>query len=289
MTDDPKPTAGQIPPRLKLEPSAAGNSPSDASSAASADIKKQTRRVEVPATPPPQDAAATLKKKTSRIPLEQVTAESNATLATPTAGKGLSSKTIRLSPAPPAPPSLSIPTSIPPVRPAMGTMAPGDAKRQTSRIPLDAVLSGTAAGEMTGTGASGGPKTIRIKRPDQSQPARLEPGAPEAATPAPSAADLAAAKRTTSRLELPDEAATEAQTTQRKTIKIRRTDGAGTLKTAPRSVAVARVEARVAEFEAEQAAAESIPVLYPIAAALAFVLLCAMLYLLVIQAFPATA
>jgi hypothetical protein len=163
------------------------------------------------------------------------------------------------------------------------------AKRQTSRIPLETVLSGTSAGEMTASGTSPSPKTIRIKRPEASQSVKLGPS-PEPVSQPPQPVDLSAAKRSTSRLELVEEPQPESQNTQRKTIKIRRAEGPGSInKPAPRSVNVARLEAKAAEYQAEQAAAEVIHVIYPVAAAVAFLILCATLYVLVLQVLPGAA
>lgn len=284
MTDESKPAEGAIPPRLSFKQTAA----SDASAAAptGAEGKKETRRVEIPLTAPAPDTAGVNKKKTSRIPLEQVTAETNAAQGTPVAGKGLASKTIRLMPPTPAPPSLSIPTSIPPSRPMTGAQAPDDAKRQTSRIPLESALA-AKPGEPAASEAAPAPKTIRIKRPEAALSGKVSPATPEAGVEMPLPATLSAAKSTTSRIELTEDAQPEGQPTQRKTIKIRRAEGgAPTLKAAPRSFTVSRVEAQIAQHQAEEAASQMVPVAYPIVAAVALLILCVMLYLLVAQVFP---
>jgi hypothetical protein len=207
--------------------------------------------------------------------LEQVSAEAGAPSGAPVGGVGISSKTIRLAPPTPTPPTISIPPATPVTR--VMTRGPDDAKRQTSRISLEIALAERAdAG-----GAPGTPKTIRIKRPVAA------PGAKEGVAPAPSPteAPTVVAKSITSRIDAAEAPQPEGQPTQRKTIKIRRAEGGVTLKPAPRSVAVARLEAEAAERRAEEVA-ESTHVLFPVAAAVAVCILVFMIYAFLVQAFP---
>lgn len=237
--------------------------------------KKRTSRVDLP-PPAPQEATATLKKKTSRIPLDQVSAEPGAATGAPVAGVG-AAKTIRLSPAGPVPTI----TITPSPKALSGVLVPEDIKRQTSRIPLE-----SAAATPAETTAGGSPKTIRIKRPAGLAatpiPAPAEPAPVVEAAPAPAEPT---AKSVTSRIDMPEEGTGDTgQATQRKTIKIRRPDGTPA-KPVPRSMAVARVEAQAAARAAEEDVAAP-HAIFPILAAAAVVLLCVMVYVLLMQAFP---
>jgi hypothetical protein len=286
MSDDPKTNEGAIPPRFSLKPTGAVN---DGSTPAVTpeEAKKLTTRVEIP--PTAQDSPPTLKKKTSRIRLEQVTAETGAVPASQVPGVGVSSKTIRLAPPSPTPPSLSIPLpSLTNTKTMTRNLATADdGKRQTSRISLESVLGERPTGEIQGTGT--GPKTIRIKRPSQIQTIKPAAGTPEVeVTPAVPAA-VSAVKSSTSRLELAEDMPqADGQLTQRKTIKIRRAEGgAAAPRAIPHSMAVARIEAGMAEQAAEQAAEQhAVHVLFPIAAAVALLILGVMVYILLAQAFP---
>lgn len=250
-----------IPPKLSFKPGE-GSSP-DAGAG-----KKRTARVDLPKAAP--DPATGLKKKTSRIPLDQVSAEPGAPTGAPVPGMG-ASKTIRLAPAPSSVPTITI---APSSKSTSAALLPDDVKRQTSRIPLDAAT--TERQEP----AAGVPKTIRIKRPAglQSVPI-VSPAAQEEQM----AAEMTG-KTVTSRIDLPEqEISEEGQATQRKTIKIRRAEG-GAVKPAPRSMAVARVEAQAAaRAEADVAAPHAV---FPLLAAAAVVLLCVMVYVLLLQAYP---
>jgi hypothetical protein len=275
MSEDNKPAEGAIPPRFtlkKADSSASGPSPVTAAEAA----KKQTARVDLP--PPAAEQAPVLKKKTARIPLDQVSADAGAPSGAPVAGVGISSKTIRLAPPTPPPPTISIPPATPVTR--VMTRAGDDAKRQTSRISLETALAEHSDG---GASAPGTPKTIRIKRPGAAPVAAPSTAATVPASPGEAAGG---AKSSTARIDLPEAIPAEGQPTQRKTIKIRRADGGGaTIKPVPRSVAVARLEAQAAERRAEETT-QATHVLFPIAAAVAVLVLAFMIYALLVQAFP---
>ncbi len=256
-----------IPPKLNFKDSDAP--PADAA-------KKRTARVDLP-QPTPPETAGTLKKKTSRIPLDQVSAEPGAPTGAPVAGVG-AAKTIRLTPAGPVPTI----TITPSPKAISAALLPEELKRQTSRIPLE-----TAGGERTDSGTPiAAPKTIRIKRPAglaATPIPPIQPPEPQATdTPAPAEP---AAKSVTSRIDLPEEQPSEeGQPTQRKTIKIRRPDGSPA-RPVPRSMAVARVEAQAAARVAEENVAAP-HAIFPVLAAAAVVLLCVMVYVLLLQAFP---
>ncbi len=251
MSDELTPGNGTVPPKLTLR----NDTPPTA--------KKETARLDLSTAQAPPVAAQ--KKITSRIPLESVSAApgETGTAAVP----GISSKTIRLSPL-----AAARPINIPPSpRPPAAVSAAEMAKRQTSRIPLDAALA-EEQGAGTGTAAAGAPKTIRIKRPNQ-PPSTVQPAVqPEAAE-----------KSKTARVDVGELAAAEAgQATQRKTIKIRRTEGTPA-RPVPRSVAVARLEAEAAERIAQQV---RIHPAFPVMAALALVVLGLLVVALAAQAYP---
>lgn len=275
MSDETKPAEGAIPPRITLKHAeVAGNG--NAGTTPDSEAKKKTTRVDVP--PTAAEVVPALKKKTSRIPLEQVSAEPAARPAAAVSPMSLSSKTIRLAPATPPPPSISIPSQGPATRVMPAPHASDEAKRQTSRISLEAAWAEKPAAEGETQGAPAAPKTIRIKRPGTS---------PAAGSPAPAVAEVSAPKSTTSRIDLVPEAAPEGQQTQKKTIKIRRAEGGPTIgRSAPRSVSVARLEAEVAERKATEIAEVSTHFLFPVAAAVALVIMGVMLYILAVQAFP---
>ncbi len=284
MSEDQKKNEGAIPPRFSLKQTGKVNEGATPATP-SEQAKRQTTRVDISAAA--QESPPTLKKKTARIPLEHVTAETGAAPGSPVPGLGVTSKTIRLSPAAPTPPSLSIPTPspMPTSRVMAGGMSAEDVKRQTSRISLESVLGERPAGEIEVSGSTSAPKTIRIKRPTQNQTIKPLSGAPDVSAASSGPADGSAAKSTTARLELTDEAQqAEGQQTQRKTIKIRRAEGGA--KVGPRSLSVARIEEAMASHEAEKMAEESVHVLFPIAAAVALLVLGFMVYILLAQAFP---
>jgi hypothetical protein len=282
MSEDLKNNAGAIPPRFSLKQTEPASEVTIVEEDVVDDAKRKTTRVEIPEVP--QEPAVTLKKKTSRIPLEHVTAETGAEPGSPVPGLGVTSKSIRLSPAPPSPPSFS----LPPVSTAASSGEAAEAtKRQTSRISLDFVLGERQAGGPESTDATATPKTIRIKRPTMTQSIKTLSSLMEAIPVPPPPAPVAGTKSTTSRIELAPETQPEGQATQRKTIKIRRPEaGGGTIKSAPRSLAVARLEGETDDRPAEKANEESVHFLFPIAAAVAFLILGFMIYLLMAQTFP---
>jgi hypothetical protein len=164
-----------------------------------------------PAAPTPvSQTGASAKRETSRIPLE--TARAPADSNSP--GGVTAPKTIRIKPV-----SIAGHGAIPNARPgAPATSAgagPMDAKRQTSRISLEAALgSEDKPGE--------GPKTIRLKRPSDGGTVRV------------SRPNVVAAAGKTAEIDVPDEE--DVPTTQRRTIKVKRPTQRRTVK----SVSVAR-------------------------------------------------
>lgn len=257
MSEDIKIGSAPIPPRVTI---------------------KAPDAVEPPASATASDGGPVLKKKTARIALDQVTAESGAPATTSNAG--LTSKTIRLAP---AMTGQVVAAPLPAVGKALtGILVSDDVKRKTSRISLEAVLP-----QLESAGAEGGdsgPKTIRIKRPAISAPSIMPSLSEEA--PAPVVSPDVNLKSQTARVDLPPEpAANDGQQTQKKTIKIRRADGGGPeVKAAPRSVSISRSEA-----------ASAVPVQVQIAqphwafvlvAAAAVIVMCVMIYALLAQAVP---
>ena len=274
MSDELKPANGAVPPKLTLRKGETAAIPPQTVIGAPAVPKSETSRVDLSTTQTPE-SAQTIKKSTTRIPLE---ASGAGTAELPTlGGQNISSKTIRLTPL-----SATRPLTIPPA-PRPAPSAADAAKRQTSRIPLEAALAEERAAA-SGATAPGSPKTIRIKRPTQT-PATLPTTLPAAAPEAPTAQTIQQTQKSkTSRVDAADvQAESGAQATQRKTIKIRRADGAVS-KPAPRSVAVARLEAEAAERHAENQV--HVHVAFPIMAAVALFVLGLLVIVLAAQAFP---
>lgn len=274
MSEEVTSSTGPIPPRLTIKQPAqneggAGSTP------------------EAPASPPPSNpvlnqvpsaemnGTLNTKKRTARISLDQVTAEPGA--AATVSGGGLASKTIRLAPA------VSAQAPLASVAKAMtGVFVADDGKRKTSRISLDSVLPQLDAAS---SGADGGPKTIKIKRPTISTaPATLasipshEPTGSVAAEPS--------SKSQTARVDIPPEAmASEGQQTQKKTIKIRRAEGGSSEGGgAPRSISISRSAPEAVAPEAMQVAAPHWS--FVLVASAAVVTMCVMLYVLLAQAYP---
>lgn len=157
-------------------------------------------------------------------------------------------------------------------------------KKKTSRISLDFVLGDQQAGGTEAPDSAAVPKTIRIKRPTTTQSIKTLSSLMEPIPPSPASS----AKSSTARIELTSEPQPEGQATQRKTIKIRRPDGTGAAaaKSIPHSMAVARLEADAEGRLSARAAEESVHMLFPIAAAVAFLILGFVVYVLLAQAFP---
>jgi hypothetical protein len=262
-----------MPPKLNLKQS---DQPATGIPMAGRDAKSHTARINLPETPP--EPAPALKKKTSRIPLDQVSAEPGAPAGSPVLGMG-TSKTIRLSPLSPSPTI----TIVPSQKVLSGSMILDDAKRQTSRIPLELAISEK---DNTSTSQPNAPKTIRIKRPNISQSI---PAPVQAATPPPAQESTQSPMSRTSPIDIPEQESPDSgQATQRKTIRIRRPEGGSAERAAPRSLAVARIEKEAAaNVAAELAGGVSAPhPIFPALAAVAVILLCVLVYVLFTQAFP---
>ncbi len=136
-----------------------------------------------PATAPgvavgvPTASGGAAKKDTSKIPLD-------AAIATPTVGGPKKPKTIRIKP------------TVPSAATAGGP--PKDAKRETSRISLEAALGGDE-------GAPDAPRTIKLKRPSEAPTVKAKPKP----------------MSQTAQLDVPAEE-TKGSPTQKKTIKVKR-------------------------------------------------------------------
>ena len=265
MSEDIKPENGAIPPRLTIKVPGAGV-------AAEA----------VPAEAPPPAT----KKKTSRMSLDQVTADPGAPAA-PVSGVGVASKTIRLAPAI----SGQLVSSSMPVGKALSgvLMSADDGKRTTSRIPLESVLSPKS--ETPAGGGDATPKTIKVKRPTISVGSKVAAMPVDAAAvpgPVPTPSAAASAKNQTARVDILPDMVIEAQQTQKKTIKIRRADGAGgEVKATPRTVGIVRAEGESSEAAvADQAQVAAPHWIFPSLAAVALLLICFMIYVLAAQAYP---
>ena len=212
--------------------------------------KRKTARVDLAAAQAPTTATVS-KSATTRITLPTMPA------ATP---QGYVPKTIRLTRpgVRPVVPSSSGHIVVPPV-------ASDLAKRQTSRIPLEAAMAVPDGAP----GTSDVPKTLRLKRPDE------EAGS---GSLAPTSSEAAVASEHTP--------ADAPQPTQRKTIRIKRPVGKNIPLAVPRSMAVARIEAEAAQRVADEAD-EQVGVLWPILAAAALLVACVLVYALAVQAMPA--
>jgi len=274
MSDDIESGNGPIPPRMTIK----NQGQSDVAATGSPEAVTFKPASNTGINTDPNQVPLSLKKKTARIALDQATAETGA--AAVVAGGGLASKTIRLAPAMTGQVSAA---PFPSVGKALtGMLVSDDAKRKTSRISLDAVLpqleTASAGGETT-------PKTIRIKRPTLSVPASVPP--PQVKEPAGVLAVETNDKSRTSRVDIPQEAVvTEEQQTQKKTIKIRRSDGGGSEVTeAHRAVSILRNEVEAAVPKAVQVAAPHWS--FVLVAAAAVITMCVMLYVLMAQAYPA--
>lgn len=102
------------------------------------------------------------------------------------------------------------------------------AKKQTSRIDLKTVLQAeSAAPAKPAAAAPGAPKTIRIRRDGMAAPVPVVPVPEEPGTGIQDQPEPAVIRKSeTSRIELPAEVA-EQPPTQKKTIRIKRPEGAG--------------------------------------------------------------
>jgi hypothetical protein len=297
MTDEKTQANGGVPP--KLDPAKAGLVPQEAAPAAAPEPvapKRQTARIDLAAAQPPPEPAA--KKKTSRIALTEAEAGTAPRGVTPPLTVAPTGKTIRIAPLggpkPPAAPAPAeapaAPKTVPVTKPAA---AEAPAKSQTSRIPLEAALAPEEAGAQAAAGiptpppSTGGvPKTIRIKRPGATAATvkLTRPGAePEAVPTVAEALTAEAVKSKTAQIDVAAIAPEEpGQATQRKTIKIRRPEGG--VRPIPRSVAVARLETEAAERLAEAASWPGLT--FTILAAVAAVVVCVLLYVLLAQSAP---
>ncbi len=219
--------------------------------------KRKTARVDLAAA---QVAASgtVLKSATTRITLPTMPAA---------APQGFAPKTIRLT-RPGVRPAVPVSPAGVPAMSAAGRMAAAAAgveaaKRQTSRIPLEAAMTMPEGAPVTADVA----KTVHLKRPE------ADAGNLEA--PAAEAGDVSATTP-----------ADAAQPTQRKTIRIKRPTGKNIPLAVPRSMAVARIEAEAAQRIAEEAE-QPVGVLWPILAAVALLVACFLVYALAAQAMPA--
>lgn len=273
MSEDIKSGNSAIPPRLTIKNPGQNDVTAMSDPAASA-ITPPASPENNPA-PDPVTEHPLNKKKTSRISLDQVTAEPGASATV----SSLASKTIRLAPAMTGQVSA---TPFPSVGKALtGMLVSDEAKRKTSRISLDSVLPQL---EATSAGGDAPPKTIRIKRPTISVPSGLSAARIE--EPAVVTTVESNVKSQTTRVDIPQEAvATEGQQTQKKTIKIRRAEGDGTEgRTAPRTVNVSRNDIEAAVPSQVQVAVPHWS--FVLVATAAVVTMCVMLYVLMAQAYP---
>jgi hypothetical protein len=277
MSEDVTSGTGPIPPRLSIklpgqnEGGAASTPAAPAESPTSGPGPNQVPGAEMSATPNP-------KKRTSRISLDQVTAEPGAA-ATVSAG-GIASKTIRLAPATSGQVSAAPLASV--GKAMTGIFVADDVKRKTSRISLESVLPHL---EAASSGADGGPKTIKIKRPTISvAPAmtQMQSNEPVVAVEAPELNS----KSQTARVDIPPEAmVAEGQQTQKKTIKFRRAEGAGTeVGRDPKAAGFSGTQATGARMEPAQVAVPHWS--FVLVASAAVVTMCVMLYVLMAQAYP---
>ena len=254
MSDDIKSEEGGIPPRVTIK------------------LPGQTGDVA---------PAVGSKKKTTRISLDQVSAEPGAVQGAYVEGVGVASKTIRLTPVVSGQMAVSPLPSI--GRALTGNFTADDGKRQTSRIPLESVFPGAAQSGIAGA-ASSIPKTIKVKRPMISISPRINV-APEVEPSQVSAEPTAGAspKSQTARVETTPDMVQDPQPTQKKTIKIRRADG-DAKPVEPRGVSIAR-SGEAPAVAAQGQVARPHGAFVGIAAA-ALMVLGFMIYVLAAQAYP---
>ncbi|MEI8121868.1 MAG: hypothetical protein WCI20_07430 [bacterium] len=254
MSDDTKLEEGGIPPRVTIK---------------------------VPGQSGEVVSAGAGKKKTTRIALDQVSAESGAVQGAHVESVGVASKTIRLAP---VVTSQTAVTPLPSIGKALsGNFSPDDGKRQTSRIPLEAIFPGMSQSGTSGMPSSI-PKTIKVKRPMISLSPKMDVAtAGESVQVVSEPSSSVSAKSQTARVDVVPDTAPEAQQTQKKTIKIRRADGDPSA-AEPRSVSIARSGEDSAMATSNQVARPH-GVFIGVAAA-ALMVLGFMIYVLAAQAYP---
>ena len=241
------------------------------------------------------------KRETSRVILRDVAVSTPAAEAkrstAPITGIPLSAtgipQTIRLKRSPT--PTGKFKPQAAPETPAPRVQAVGvQGKSQTSRVVLDDVLKASAAGDSRATSPVAGvpvaqPQTIRLKRPADTLAVETEP---EEAT----IEDGESEKSKTAKISLPPSvvgATTPASITQRKTIKIKRTERATTPSTLvlKRSAVKAAPEPAPAEKALEEATEEAVEAVaepgwtFVAIAAVALICIVGLAYLTAAQAF----
>ena len=262
-TDTPD---AHVPPKLDLQQAVSEQSP-----------KKATTRIDMAsAAMIPEE-----KSKTTRINLGAFGAETTGTPKTIKIQRPSEASTIKLNRPPPVGGTPASPLAATPAAPPPSQ---AQAKRQTSRISLQEALT-TPTEAQAGAGQaqtiaetpapSGGPKTIRIKRPGDAAGAPA-PAPEPAAVSAPAAGGEAAA---------PGEAGPP---TQRKTIKLRR-PGAGPEGEAGR--ASVTLPKAAADFAAAQAAgpkteADEPGPVFAVLSLAGVLVAAAVVYLICVQALP---
>ncbi len=246
-TDKPE---ANIPPKLDLKQAVS----------ASSQPKKATTRIDMAsAAMIPEE-----KSKTTRINLGAFTTDTGAP------------KTIKIQrPSEAATIKLNRPGPAPAATPAAPPLSQAQAKRQTSRISLQeafvAPAEGQTAAPTDSSAPSGGPKTIRIKRPGDSGGAPAQESIP---APAPSGAPS------------PEPGLEAGPPTQRKTIKLRRPGGGeGEARHSP------TLPKAAADFAAAQAAGPAADtdepgVIFAVVSLVAVLVCCVMVYMLCAQALP---
>jgi hypothetical protein len=248
-----------VPPKLDLKQAVASQNQAP---------KKATTRIEMAsAAMIPEE-----KSKTTRINLGSFGVDPASTPKTIKIQRPSEASTIKLNR-----PGTSLGTPPVPLTPAAPPPSQAQAKRQTSRISLQEALTPPAEGQAPAASAqplaetsapSGGPKTIRIKRPGDGAGA-----APESvAAPATAA----------------EPAADSGPPTQRKTIKLRRPGSGADGETVHHAAVLPK---SAADFAAAQAAGEqedtNEPGVWFGVLSIAATLVCATLvYLLCVQALP---
>jgi len=255
MSDDTKIEEGGIPPRVTIK---------------------------VPGQSGEVVSAGAGKKKTTRIALDQVSAESGAVQGAHVESVGVASKTIRLAP---IVSSQTAVTPLPSIGKALsGNFSADDGKRQTSRIPLEAIFPGLSQSGTSGMPSSI-PKTIKVKRPMISLSPKMdvETGGESVPVVSEPPSSVVSAKSQTARVDVVQDAAPEAQQTQKKTIKIRRADG-DPRAAEPRGVSIARSGEDSSASSSNQVARPH-GVFIGVAAA-ALMVLSFMIYVLAAQAYP---
>ncbi|MBL7076999.1 MAG: hypothetical protein ISS31_05980 [Kiritimatiellae bacterium] len=267
-------------PAVRLKP--LQPKPAPAAKAPEPTEAKAEEAPEPPAEKAEAPAKTNTKRKTSRIPLESAKAPEEKAGAKEGAAK-LKPKTIKIKPSAPVPKVRStqpLSITVPIAEEDTEKIRTDAAKRQTSRIPLeDALTADKESDEPAEPVDPARPKTIKIKRPGS------EAATVKAKKPVPKKGDDGEMGKTARLDHLPlDEA--ETTPTQKKTIRVKRPDGASTTAPVAAAPAAPRPGLGLTPPEPiEQPRSDEPGGVWAILALAATLVLCVVIYMLAAQAF----